>query len=244
MNIKKTAAILFTIMIAGTFTTGFGLKDLSKQVKPDFDKCDEKKNKSDCKTKEVLKTTTKVVVIGIAAKIIYDMVIDYKSKNVADENAVVKSYKGKHKALPSKAQVVSYSTSLKPGQVVKPGKPVLLVSKVEVVPGKDGAPVIVQEKISIHDNEDTDKVIKSLTKSINDPGQKGGIYENEFSFTLPIGMPQGVYPIQTSVILNDTESNKENNEMQVVLQVLENGTYQIAYTLGLVKSPIGNAAIY
>ena len=228
MNIKKTAAVVGTLLIACTMTTGFGLKDLAKEVKPDTDKCEKSKNKKDCERKENLKTAAKVAAIGIAAKIIYDMVIDYKSKNVAGEDAVVTAYKAKHKTLPDKPLVLSYTTSLKPGQVVKPGEPVLLVSKLEVVPGKDGAPVLVQEKIAIHDNDETQKVIKSLVKNVNEATKKGGAYENEFSFTLPVGMPQGVYPVQTAVLLNDQELDKEMNDMQVVLQVMPDGRYVIA----------------
>lgn len=233
MNVKKTVAVFGTLLLACTLTTGFGLKDAIKDVKSTAekssgDKCDKAKDKKRCERKEKLKTAATVVAVSVAVKVIYDMVIDYKSKNVTAEDEVVKAYKAKHKTLPDKPQVVAYSTSLKPGQVVKPGKPILLVSKLEVVPGKDGGPILVQEKIAIHDNEDPKKVIKSLVKSVNESNKKGGIYENEFSFTLPVGMPQGVYPLETAILLNDQELNKENNEMQVVLEVMQDGRYQLA----------------
>jgi hypothetical protein len=228
MQLKKPFTVIATALLACTLTTGFGLKDLAKEIKPDTDKCDRANNKSKCERRENIETAVKVAAIGIAAKIIYDMVIDYKTNSVSDEDAVVKAYKAKHKTLPDKPAVVSYTTSLKPGQVVKPGKPVLLVSKVEVVPGKNGGPVLVQEKIAIHDNEDNNKVIKSLVKGVNESSKKGGIFENEFSFTLPEGMPQGVYPVQTAVLLNDQELDQEKNEMQVVLQILPDGQYQVA----------------
>lgn len=228
MKLKKPLAIIATVCLAGTLTTGFGLKDLAKEIKPDTDKCAKSSNRSDCERKENLKTAAKVAAIGIAAKIIYDMVIDYKSKKVEDEGKVIETYKSKFKNLPDTAQVVSYESNLRPGQVVKPGEPVLLVSRVEVVPGKDGAPVLVQEKISIHDNEDPEKVIKSLVKTVNESTKQGGAYENEFSFTLPVGMPQGVYPVRTAVLLNEKETTQEKNEMQVVLQVTQDGRYLIA----------------
>lgn len=228
MQLNKPFAVIATALLACTLTTGFGLKDIAKEIKPDTDKCAKAKDKSKCERKENIETAVKVAAIGIAAKIIYDMVIEYKTKPVSDEDAVIKAYKAKHKTLPNKPAVVSYTTSLKPGQVVKPGKPVLLVSKVEVVPGKNGGPVLVQEKIAIHDNEDNKKVIKSLVKGVNEASKKGGIFENEFSFTLPEGMPQGVYPVETAVLLNDEEQDQEKNEMQVVWQVMPDGQYQIA----------------
>ncbi|WP_187409420.1 hypothetical protein [Saccharophagus sp. K07] len=228
MKLKKSLAVIATVCLASTLTTGFGLKDLAKEIKPDTDKCEKSSNKSDCKRKENLKTAAKVAAVGIAAKIIYDMVIDYRSKKVEDEDKVAEAYKSKFKNLPATAEVVAYESNLRPGQVVKPGEPVLLVSRVQVVPGKDGAAVLVQEKISIFDNEDPNKVIKSLVKNVSGASQKGGTYENEFSFTLPVGMPQGVYPIQTAVLLNEKETSTEKNEMQVVLQVMQDGRYLIA----------------
>lgn len=228
MKLSKPFAAMSTVVLAFTLTTGFGLKDVTKEIKPDTDKCKTAKDKSKCEREEYLETAATVAAISLAAKIIYDMVIEYKTKPVSEEGAVVEAYKAKHKTLPDKPQVVSYTTSLKPGQVVKPGKPILLVSKLEVVPGKNGAPVRVQEKIAIHDNEDNKKVIKSLVKSVNDASKKGGVFENEFSFTLPVGMPQGIYPVQTAVLLNDQELDQEKNEMQVVLQVFQDGRYQIA----------------
>lgn len=85
----------------------------------------------------------------------------------------------------------------------------------------------MQEKISIHDNEDPEKVIKSLVKTVNEATKKGGAFENEFSFVLPVGMPQGVYPVETAVLLNDKEVNREQNDMQVVLRVGPEGQYEI-----------------
>lgn len=232
MNMKKSfgfksAGVIATVCLACTFTTGFGLKDLAKEIKPDTDKCEKSSNKKDCERKENIKTAAKVVAVGIAAKIIYDMVIDYKTRNVSDEGKVVEKYKSKFKNLPDNPEVMSYESSLKPGQVVKPGEPVLLVSKVEVVPGKNGGPVLVQEKIAIHDNEDPQKIIKSLVKTVNEASKKGGAFENEFSFTLPVGMPQGVYPVETAVLLNEKESSKEQNDMQVVLRVGPEGQYEL-----------------
>jgi hypothetical protein len=227
MKLNKPFAVIGTALLVCSLTTGFGLKDVTKEIKPDTDKCKTAKDKSKCEREEYLESAATVAAIGLAAKIIYDMVIEYKTKPVSDEGEVVEAYKAKHKTLPEKPQVVSYTTSLKPGQVVKPGKPILLVSRVEVVPGKNGAPVRVQEKIAIHDNEDNKKIIKSLVKGINENSKKGGIFENEFSFTLPVGMPQGVYPVETAVLLNDQELDQEKNEMQVVLQVSPDGRYNV-----------------
>lgn len=227
MNVKKSLGIIATVCLTCTMATGFGLKDIAKEIKPDHDKCEKSGNKKDCERKENIKTAAKIVAVGIAAKIIYDMVIDYRTKTVSDEDKVVEKYRSKFKNLPDSPAVLSYESSLKPGQVVKPGEPVLLVSRVEVVPGKNGGPVLVQEKIAIHDNEEPEKVIKSLVKNVNEASKKGGAFENEFSFTLPVGMPQGVYPVTTAVLLNEIETSQERNDMQVVLRVGPEGQYEL-----------------
>ncbi len=228
MKKQTHIAVMMAMVMACNSSFGFGLKDLPKGIKPDTDKCEKSDNKKKCKKKAHLKSAVKVVAIGIAAKAVYDMAIDFKTKKVAKEDEVVKNYKEKYKTLPKNAKVVSYSTNLKPGQVVKPGQPVTLVSRVEVVPGTSKEKIVVQEKIAIHDNEDKDKVIKSLVKNVIEGDEKGGVYENEFRFTLPVGMPQGVYPVATSVMVNEKEQGKEDNSMQVVLQVFEDGRYEIA----------------
>ena len=197
------AALTFTCV------TGFGLKD----IKPDLDKCKDKKKDKKCKAEEI----GKVVVIAAAAKLIYDMVLEYNSKEVANEKQVKDKYLKDKKELPNEPQVLMYKSSLKPGTVVKVGKQTKVVSSLEVIPGKNSATVDIQEKIEIYDNEETDKVIKSLVKAVNEKTQKTGSFENEFNFTLPEGMPQGVYRVKTAVLLNGKEQKDTSNEMQVVL---------------------------
>lgn len=222
---QKTLAVIAVACLSCTLTTGFGLKDVVKEIKPDTDKC---QNDKDCERKEKLKSAAKVVAVGVAAKLLYDLAIDYRSRQVEKEDSVIEGYKKDHKGLPDQPELLSYTSSLKPGQVVKPNEPVKVVSKVVVVPGKNTSQVLVQERISIHDNEDPEKVIKSLVKSVNEPSKNGGAFENEFSFVLPEGMPQGVYPVRTAVLINDKEVDTQNNDMQVVLEVTPAGSFLVS----------------
>ena len=208
--------------------TGFSPGDLGgnlSNIGSDKD-CKKSADRKKCEKEKKLTTGAKVIAVGVAAKLIYDMVIEYKAKQTTSEESVVADYKKQNKELPAVAEVVEYSSSLKPGAVVNAGKPVKVASSLVVVPGKDGKAVEIKEQIDIHDNEDNSKVLKTLTKVVN-KGKKAGAYNNEFRFTLPVGMPQGVYPIKTAVLLNGKVAKPSNNKMQLVLNVDDRQRYSI-----------------
>ncbi|WP_144392546.1 hypothetical protein [Pleionea sediminis] len=169
-----------------------------------------------CKKKH-LRTVGALIVAGVAAKIIYDMVIDYRSEQTRNDKQVVNKYKEQHKELPSNPQLLSYQSTIKPGAVVNPGKKISVQSSLEVVRGKKSNELNIQEKITIYDNEDPDKVLKSLVKQVNSKTNKCGAFSNEFTFTLPKGMPQGVYPIKTEVLVDGVAYETTENQMQLVV---------------------------
>jgi hypothetical protein len=228
MRIKQLA-ILITVLFSMSFLTGFGLNDITSSIKPKTDKCDDKKNEKTCKKTENLKAAAKVVTIGIAAKIIYDMIVDYKSERTEDDAQVSKVYLDKNNNLPEEPTVVAYEATLTPSNVAQVGEKVQVKTAVTVVPSRKSNQALIEEKIEIFDNEDNSKVIKSLVKSVNGETKSAGSYENLFTFTLPQGMPQGIYPIRTAIIVDGKEQPAKPNTMQVVMQVFENSQYQIAY---------------
>ncbi|MEJ2692031.1 MAG: hypothetical protein P8166_02980 [Candidatus Thiodiazotropha sp.] len=228
MRFKKLA-ILITVVFSMSFLTGFSFKDVSDKIKPDTDKCEDKNHETACKNTERLKAAAKVIAIGVAAKVIYDMIVDYNSKKVLDDSQVSKLYLIKNNKLPDEPTVVSYEASLTPSNVAQVGKKVQVKTSITVVPSKKSAQALIEEKIEIFDNEDNSKVIKSLVKSVNGETKSVGSYENQFTFTLPQGMPQGVYPIRTAVIVDGKEQPAKPNTMQVVMHVFENAQYQFAY---------------
>jgi len=169
-----------------------------------------------------LKQIGAVVVIGIAAKIIYDMVVDYRSKQVNDEEQVVARYLKEHGQLPQKPALVNYESSIVPGEVVSAGKEVSIQSKLEVVRSASSRSVDIQEKITIYDNEDNTKELKSLTKVVNQKTNNSGAFENKFTFKLPEGMPQGIYPVKTTVIVDGIAYPPVNTQMQIVNNYVRN----------------------
>ncbi|MCW8875510.1 MAG: hypothetical protein OQJ89_11780 [Kangiellaceae bacterium] len=168
-----------------------------------------------CKKKDLERIAT-VAAVAIAAKLLYDMYIEYKSEQKSDDDHVVNKYTAEHQSLPAKAQLVSYQSNIKPGEVVNPGNQISIVSNLEVVRGQDTEQVEIKERITIYDNEDNSKELKSLIKVVNKDTNKCGAFENEFTFTLPKGMPQGLYPIKTAVIINGVELTPVDSRMQLV----------------------------
>lgn len=229
MMIKKKLYVVLFTLFSFTLLTGFGLKDLTDKIKPNTDKCEKSSNKSRCKREERLKSAAKVVAIGVAAKLLYDLVVEYTSIGVKGDHEIVEVYLNKNKTLPPNPKVLTYTANMSPTNLVKVGKKVTVKSYVEVVPSKKSRKVKIEEKIDIYDNEDTKKTIKSLVKTVNDEQQKAGAYENQFSFTLPKGMPQGVYPIKTAILVDGKAHPAANNDMQVVLRVNHDHSYQLAY---------------
>ena len=163
-----------------------------------------------------LKQIGTIVAIGIAAKLIYDMVVDYKTKQVTSEDEVIDRYVKTHKQLPEEPVLVTYESSIKPGEVVSVGNDISIQSKLEVVRSASSRTVDIQEKITIYDNEDHSKELKSLTKPVNDESKTSGSFENEFTFKLPKGMPQGIYPVKTEVIVDGKAFEPVNSQMQLV----------------------------
>lgn len=223
----KTLHKFMLVVVAMGLLTGFGLGDINKKLSPGGDDCSGSSDPKKCKKEHELKTAAKIAAIGIAAKLIADMIIDYRASQTSAEEQVVQDYKKKHQALPAEPEVVEYTSSVKPGEVVKAGKEVLISSHLVVVPGVNSKAIDIQEQITIYDNEKNDNTLKSLTKPVNEKSKKSGAFNNEFKFTLPVGMPQGVYPIKTLVTVNGKAAKPSSNKMQLVLNVDQDQRYQI-----------------
>lgn len=217
---KKIITLLVVATLFASQSFALDLKSIGDKI----DKSGKCKSGDDaCKNREHLKTAAKVAAVAIAVKYIADMVIEQRSKKVTDEDRVITDYKNQHKSLPDKAEASVYKTNALPGSVVQPGKKVVIQSDIVVVPGREQKETLIQERLAIFDNEDNTKELKSLTKDVNEGTKRGGRYTNEFTFTLPEGLPQGVYPIKTTLILNGEEKETINNDLQLVLEVNSKG---------------------
>ena len=221
---KSFIGVLIIATLVSSNSHAFSLNDVKGAVDKS-DKC--KSGDQACKNREHLLGAAKVAVIAVAAKLIVDMVVEYRTSKITDEDKVVQEYRAGHDRLPEKPLASVYKTSTLPSNVVQSGKKVVIQSDMVVVPGREQKSTLIEEKIVIFDNEDNKKELKSLTKAVNEETKRAGRYANEFSFTLPEGLPQGVYPIKTTLLLNGQEANASSNDIQLVLQVDSLGQMQL-----------------
>lgn len=202
----------------------FSLNDLKDNLDRSY-KCNS--DDQGCKNRERLKAAARVAVIAVAVTVLTKMVIKHRSERIAKEEQVAAEYKTQNNTLPTEPMATEYTTKTLPGNVVEPGKEVIVQSNIVVVPGTKKKTALIEENIIIYDNEDNTKELKIFTKPVNEKTQRGGRYQNEFSFTLPEGLPQGVYPIKTELLLNGKVVDTSNNDIQLVLHVNEVGAMQL-----------------
>ena len=166
-----------------------------------------------------VKITATSMVAAKTAELIRDMFIEYSSEQTKTEEEVSDEYEEKNGTLPDITTVSSYQSEILPGLSVTPGTKVLIKSVIEVIPGKDGAASKIEESLSIYDSEDTSLVLKTMTKPAAQGTTKGGEYHSEFSFALPEGLPQGVYPVKSTLLLNGELVGDKSHDLQLVLRV-------------------------
>ena len=202
----------------------FDLTDLKRTFDKSY-KC--QSGDQSCKNREHLKAAAKIAAVAVAVTVITKMVIKHRSERITKEEQVADEYKAQNKNLPAEPIATEYMTKALPGNVVEPGKEVIIQSDIVVVPGTQQKTALIEERITIYDNEDSTKELRNFTKPVNEETRSGGRYQNEFAFTLPEGLPQGVYPIATELLLNGKVAGNSNNDIQLVLQVNEFGSMQL-----------------
>ena len=184
--------------------------------------------------KEVVKDaaaeTTKALVAQKTSEIISDMFIEYTSEQTRSDEAVSDDYEQVNGNLPTNPRIGIYRSQLQPGNAVSPGTPVKVQSWVEVIPGSSGRTASVEETLTIWDNEDNSLPLKSMSKVVGRGGNEGGEFRGEFTFTLPEGLPQGIYPVSTSLTLNGELVGDKRHQLQLVLQLRENDMQLLAYS--------------
>lgn len=222
---KKFIIVLILSIFSINSSQAFDLKDLNRVFDKSY-KC--KKGDKKCKKKERLKAVARVAAVAVAATVITKMIIKHRSKKIEDEKQVAEEYKKEHKTLPEQAYAAEYVTNALPGTVVQPGKEIVIKSDILVVPGAKQKSTLIEERLAIFDNEDNTKELKSLTKAVNKKTKKAGRYENEFSFTLPEGIPQGVYPVKTELLLDGKVVDSSETGLQLVLYIDDQGKWMYA----------------
>lgn len=221
---KTKVMILLLSCLLVNPAQAFSLSDLKHNIDRSH-KC--KSDDQGCKNRERLKAAARVAAVAVAVTVLTKMIIKHRSERIAKEEQVAEEYKTQNSTLPTEPMATEYTTKTLPGNVVEPGKEVIIQSDIVVVPGTKQKKALIEESIVIYDNEDNTKELKNFTKPVNEKTKRGGRYQNEFSFTLPEGLPQGVYPIKTALLLNGKVVDTSDNDIQLVLEVNDLGAMQL-----------------
>jgi hypothetical protein len=148
------------------------------------------------------------VVAGLAC-VAWNYKVD-QTKTAAQVNA---SYRqANNGTLPVAPKVTAYSVSSYPSATLYSGQPLTIASTIEVVQGSNNVtPLVEQEMFVYHDG----KVVGSAKKVAN-LGNGAGEFQTQFTLQLPKGVPQGVYPVKTSLYLNGVKVEDKSLNVQVV----------------------------
>lgn len=169
---------------------------------------------------ETTKDTTRQMVAESTEKMLRNMLIGYSSERTQSDTQVAEDYEKEYGDLPVNTRVSSYRTEIQPGTSVSPGTEVKVRSWIKVIRGRSGDRPAIEERLTIWDNEDNSIALKSMTK---DAGKQAGAFRGKFTFVLPEGLPQGVYPVSTDLMLNGEQVGHERHGLQLVIRVKRQG---------------------
>ncbi|MDO8863315.1 hypothetical protein Q6D67_16540 [Haliea sp. E1-2-M8] len=172
--------------------------------------------------------TAKDVVIQTTRDTVRNMIIGYTTVQVKSDREVSSEFEKETGSLPVNPKVSAYRSEVLPGTSVRPGTEVRVKSHIEVVPGTSGTGANIEEKMTIWDNDDNSVALNSMTKAPGSSTANGGAFTSEFTFKLPEGLPQGVYPVSTHLLLNGEQVGDQRHGLQLVLQVDVSGAIQLA----------------
>jgi hypothetical protein len=139
--------------------------------------------------------------------------VNYRARQVKTAQQVAQDFQSKNGGLPAHSTAVRYDTRFDPVNRIQPGGSSSLDSYIEVVPGADGVQPTVEEEITLVGPDG--KQIKSVRKSANQTASAGA-FETQFAFTLPRGVPEGVYQFKCTLLLNGQSAGESTQALQVV----------------------------
>ena len=157
--------------------------------------------------------------IGALACVAYN----YYAKQTKSAQQVTDEYKAKNKGtLPTSATVTRFNVQVAPNAKVQAGNAVNVASNIEVVPGTSNPKPNVEQEITLFspDGAQAGKARKPASQA------GGGGFETSFKFSLPQGVPQGVYPVKSQLYVDGKPVAGTDTRFQVV--VAPAGTVQLA----------------
>ena len=148
--------------------------------------------------------------IGALACVAYN----YYTKQTKTAQQVSDEYKAKNRGtLPAAATVTRFNVQVAPTAKVQAGNAVNVASNIEVVPGKNNPKPNVEQEITLFspDGAQAGKARKPASEA------GGGGFETSFKFSLPQGVPQGVYPVKSQLYVDGKPAAGTDTRFQVVI---------------------------
>jgi hypothetical protein len=149
--------------------------------------------------------------IGALACVAYN----YYTKQTKTSQQVADEYKAAHKGtLPASATVTRFNAQVAPTAKVQAGNAITVASNIEVVPGTSNPRPAVEQEIALYgpDGTQAGKARKPASQTAG-----GGAFETSFKFSLPQGVPQGVYPVKSQLYVDGKPAAGADTRFQVVV---------------------------
>jgi hypothetical protein len=153
--------------------------------------------------------------IGASVGALACMAYNYQTRQTKSAQQVTEEYKAANNgAVPTVATVTRFNTQVSPQEAVHAGNAVVVVSQIDVVPGTNDPRPKVESQVALY--EPGGKETLNARKPANEKPDGGG-FETSFRFTLPDGVPQGVYPVKSQVLVNGQPAAASETRFQVVV---------------------------
>jgi hypothetical protein len=149
--------------------------------------------------------------IGALACVAYN----YYTKQTKTAEQVASEYKAKNKGtLPASATVTRFNAQVAPTAKVQAGNAITVASNIEVVPGTSNPRPAVEQEIALYgpDGAQAGRARKPASQTSG-----GGAFETSFKFSLPQGVPQGVYPVKSQLFVDGKPAAGTDTRFQVVV---------------------------
>lgn len=159
--------------------------------------------------------TLKGAAIGGAIGAFACMAINHHSEQVKSAQQVEDEYKAAHRGqVPDQTTVVQYNTAFKPA-TIQAGTKAEMGSYIEVAKGRNDPNPKLEEEMSLYKPDGS--LIKTLRKPVNPQSTAGG-FNNNFQVPMPVGVPEGVYPVKTALYVNGTKVRTNSAKLQVAVE--------------------------
>ena len=153
--------------------------------------------------------------IGAGVGALACMAYNYSTSQTKSSQQVENEYKAANSGtLPTATTVTRFDANVNPNANVQAGTAVDVMSQIEVVPGTNDPAPVVEQEIALFAPDGT-QTATARKPAAQTPG--GGAFETNFKFTMPQGVPQGIYPVKSRVYVNNEPAANTETRFQVVL---------------------------